>query len=128
MTGGNRVARAFALLCVAVGAVLLGFYAYRAVGVTRDLTSPASLAGTRGAYLHYECLEQAFRRLVPDGAKVYVDMEGMPAFTAFSAAFPDRVVVGSAGEADLVFGYVDPALSDPCAPGTFRALPRASAQ
>ena len=126
MRGGKRVAGALAWLTVAVGAVLLGFHGYRALDVTRELTSSASLAGTRVAYRHYDCLESAFRRLVPAGAKVYVDMEGIPAYTAFSAAFPQREVVGSPGEADLVFAYVDPARSDPCAPGTFRALPRAS--
>lgn len=123
MKGGKRVAGAFAWLSVAVGAAFLGYHGYRGLDVTRDMISPASLAGTRVAYRHYQCLEDAFRRLVPEGATVYIDMEGMPQYTAFSAAFPHRKVVGSPGEADLVFGYVDPALSDPCAPGTFHSSP-----
>ena len=125
MTGGKRVAGAFAWLSVAVGAAFLAFHGYRGLDVTRDLISPESLAGTRVAYAHYQCLEDAFRALVPVGAKVYIDMEGMPAYTAFSAAFPKREVVGSPRHADVVFGYVDPALSDPCAPGTFRSVPPA---
>ena len=123
MTGGKRLAGAVVWLSVAIGAAFLGLRSYQGLDVARDMITPESLAGTRFAYRHYQCLEDAFRAQVPVGAKVYIDMEGMPAYTAFSAAFPDREVVAQPGRADVVFGYVDPALADPCAPGTFRSAP-----
>lgn len=123
MTGRNRRDEAAAWLALALGAAIIGWRAYEGVDVTVELSSSESVAGAAAAFRNYECLEAQFRALVPPGSAVHLTLVDLPSLTVRAAAFPDREVVASADEADVVFSASDPSNRDLCAEGAFLATP-----
>lgn len=110
-------------LAIVVAASFLGWRAYDGVASTRELTSATSTMAAATAYRHLQCLDDAVHQMVPSGRKVFIDMGDLPSLVALAAAFPDREIVGTAAEADVVFGLSVPPAPDLCSAGAFRTTP-----
>lgn len=119
MTGRNRRAEAVVWLAVSLGVAFLLWRAYDGVKVAVELSSSESVAAGAAAYRNLECVETGFRTLVPPGSRVHLRIEGLPSLAAVAAAFPDREVVASADQADVVFAFRDPTNQDLCAEEAF---------
>jgi len=121
MSWGNfSLRRTVSVAATMVGFSFLGLRAYQAVPETRALIRPASLGAADVAYRELSCVNEAFRSMVPVGAKVFIDIaDPFKHQIAVVAAFPDRAVVWTARDASIVLRLRSPAPPDPCRQSIF---------
>lgn len=118
------VTRGVAILALVAGAGLVGVRAYDGLTTTRELVEPASTNAAAATFREFECLETALRAAVPEGTPVFVAI-AHPLWLqrTAAAAFPDRRLVASPGEAALVVDFRTPAAPAPCEPDVFSITP-----
>lgn len=125
MRGSKRILpRAVMSVAMIVGAGLIAARAYEGLTTTRKLVTRDATTAAAGAYREFSCLEAAFRLLVPQGSSVFLAIDdALLLQRTVSAAFPDRRVVSSPEDADLVVQLQVPSAPALCDPQVFSATP-----
>lgn len=119
----NSPRRAGAGLALLVGTSLLGLRAYEGLRSTADAVAPASIRAASEVQRQFVCLETAFRSVVPPGSKVFLAIpDSLWYQRTAAAAFPDRILVGSADRADVVVS-VRSSRPAPCEGDVFDSSP-----